>query len=54
MALSAKEVLFLDDSTANVTAARTLGMKAHILKNTEEVRLVLQSCGVLTMPSALT
>ena len=53
MATSADEVLFLDDSKANVTAARRLGMKAHVVTNIEQVRVALERYGVLTPPSAL-
>jgi HAD superfamily hydrolase (TIGR01509 family) len=53
MALPAGMVLFLDDGVDNVRAALTLGMKAHVVKNPEQAKLILESYGVLTAPAAL-
>ena len=47
MALPTREVLFLDDGAANVDAARSLGMAAHVVKNPVQVELVLKQHGVL-------
>jgi glucose-1-phosphatase len=46
MGLAPAEVLFLDDGAANVRAAGALGMKAHVVKNPEQARVVLESYGV--------
>jgi putative hydrolase of the HAD superfamily len=53
MALPPAKVLFLDDGVTNVRAASALGMKAHVVKNPEQARVVLESYGVLTVPIAL-
>jgi FMN phosphatase YigB (HAD superfamily) len=47
MGLPAHEVLFLDDGGSNVDAARSVGMRAHVVKNPSEIRLVLEECGVI-------
>jgi HAD superfamily hydrolase (TIGR01509 family) len=52
MALPPAEVLFLDDGAANVKAAIALGMKAHVVRNPEQARVVLESYGVLAAPTA--
>jgi putative hydrolase of the HAD superfamily len=46
MALPSGEVLFLDDGAANVQAARTLGMEAHLVRGPAEAEAVLQAYGV--------
>jgi putative hydrolase of the HAD superfamily len=53
MALPADKVLFLDDGVANVKAAMTLGMNAHVVKNPEQVRVILEGYGVLTPLTSL-
>ncbi len=45
--LPAGEVLFLDDSPANVEAARRLGVNAHVVDGPATVRRVLDEYGVL-------
>jgi glucose-1-phosphatase len=47
MALPPCEVLFLDDGAANVDAARSLGMAAHVVKNPVQAELALKEYGVL-------
>jgi putative hydrolase of the HAD superfamily len=47
MALPTREVLFLDDGAANVDAARSLGLAAHVVKNPVQAELVLKQHGVL-------
>jgi len=45
--LSAQDCLFIDDSMANIAAARTVGMQAHHFQNPESLRECLQSNGLL-------
>jgi hypothetical protein len=52
MQLPASEILFLDDSQANVAAARALGLEAQLVRGPEEVRLVLEGYGVLPKGAA--
>jgi HAD superfamily hydrolase (TIGR01509 family) len=47
MALLPGEVVFLDDGTANVDAARELDVNAHIVKNPVEAEYVLRTYAVL-------
>lgn len=47
MGLDASNVLFFDDSRANVEAANRLGMQAHVAKNPDDVRQVLEQVGAL-------
>ena len=47
MALSPSEVLFLDDGTANVQAARALGIEAHLVRGPVEAESILRARGVL-------
>ncbi len=47
MGLSPQNVLFLDDSAANVAAAKELGLKADVVRNPEEARLVLENYGIV-------
>ncbi len=42
-----QEILFLDDSSANVEAARDAGMKSAVVRGVSESRSVLQGFGVL-------
>jgi putative hydrolase of the HAD superfamily len=48
--LPPNQVLFLDDSSVNVEAARALGLNAHLTRNPGEARTVLEACGVLSVP----
>lgn len=52
-ALPPAQVLFLDDGAANLRAAGALGINAHVVKNPEQARVVLETYGVLTVPTAL-
>lgn len=47
VALPPHDVLFLDDGTANIEAARRLGMSAVLVKTPDEVVAALESYGVL-------
>jgi HAD superfamily hydrolase (TIGR01509 family) len=47
MALAPRDVLFLDDGTANVDAARAMGLTAHVVRGPGEARTVLESYGVV-------
>ncbi len=47
MGLRPAEVLFFDDGVANVRAARSLGVKAHVVRSPAQARLVLKEYGVL-------
>ena len=47
MGLDANAVLFFDDSPANVKAANSLGMRAHVARNPAEIRHILNAVGVL-------
>ena len=47
MDLDPSAVVFLDDSRANVEAANRLGMQAHVVRNPDEARSVLQDAGVV-------
>jgi len=49
MGLRPSEVLFLDDGLRNVDAARTFGMRAHLVKGPEEARTVLEQHGVVSL-----
>ena len=52
MRLPPAQVLFLDDGQANVSAARSLGMEALVVRGPEEARLVLEQYGVLPRAAA--
>jgi putative hydrolase of the HAD superfamily len=47
LALPPGEVLFLDDGSANVQAARALGIQARLVRGPVEAESVLQAYGVL-------
>jgi HAD superfamily hydrolase (TIGR01509 family) len=47
MALPPDQVLFLDDGTVNVDAARDLGLVAHLVRNVNETERVLKAFAVL-------
>lgn len=47
LGVPASQVLFLDDGAANVTAANTMGLKAHIVAGPREVEAVLVEYGVI-------
>jgi len=53
MDLDPSTVLFLDDSRANVEAANRLGMQAHVVRNPDEARKVLQDAGVVLKSEAV-
>ncbi|HEX2791320.1 MAG TPA: HAD-IA family hydrolase [Steroidobacteraceae bacterium] len=44
----AAQILFLDDNALNVEAARNIGMRAQLVRGTEQAQLALQQAGVIT------
>jgi glucose-1-phosphatase len=47
MRLEPGELLFLDDSHANVSAARSLGFEAHVVETPEQIEFTLHQYGFL-------
>jgi putative hydrolase of the HAD superfamily len=47
LAVPASEVLFLDDISSNVTAARALGLHAEVVSDPREARVALQRYDIL-------
>ena len=53
MAVPPSEVLFLDDGLSNVKAARSLGLHAHVARDPQEARSVLEEYGVISVSANL-
>ena len=47
MGFQPSQTMFFDDAEANVSAAKQLGIDAHLARNPQDVERVLRDCGII-------